>query len=150
MEGFSGPVLASHQNCRALVPGRRQFSDDQIRRIIERGGILGVACDAWMLLPDWQKASATSMGTPREQATLDRLVDQIDHVCQLADNRRHVAIGSDLDGRFGSNQTPFGLDSIADLQKLDGLLESCGHAEADRDAIFHANWLNFLQRHLPA
>ena len=53
LDCFSGPVLASHNNCRALVPHQRQFSDDQIRRLIERGAVIGAALDAWMLAPGW-------------------------------------------------------------------------------------------------
>lgn len=58
LEIFPGPVLASHNNCRALVPGDRQFSDDQLRAIIERGGVIGVALDAWMLYPGWITGSS--------------------------------------------------------------------------------------------
>lgn len=53
---FSGPVLASHQNCRALVPGERQFPDGILRRIIDRDGVIGASMDTWMLYPpgrDW-------------------------------------------------------------------------------------------------
>ena len=49
MNIFSGSVWASHQNCRTLVPGERQFSDKQLKCIIERGGIIGGALDTWML-----------------------------------------------------------------------------------------------------
>ena len=49
---YSGPVLASHDDCRALVPGYRQFTDDQIRRLLARDAVIGAACDSWMLLPD--------------------------------------------------------------------------------------------------
>ena len=37
LDAFAGPVLSSHQNCRALVPDERQMPDDLLRRIIERG-----------------------------------------------------------------------------------------------------------------
>src|SRR3954447_9822824 len=53
LEYFDGPVLASHHNCRALVPGDRQLSDDQIKQIVARGGVIGAALDAWMLYPNW-------------------------------------------------------------------------------------------------
>lgn len=145
LDAFSGPVLASHNNCRTLVPEQRQFSDEQIRLLIGRGAVIGVALDAWMLYPGWVRHQ-----TSREVVGLEALVDHIDHICQLAGNDRHVAIGSDLDGGFGTEQTPRGVDRISDLQKLDGLMAARGYPDAGIDAVFHGNWLRFFREHLPA
>jgi len=145
MDCYDGPVLASHNNCRSLVPGQRQFTDEQLRRIIDRDGVIGVACDAWMLSPDWIAGQ-----TSREVVSIDALADHIDHICQLAGGCRHVAIGSDLDGGFGTEQCPLGLESIADLAKLDELLAKRGYDGDQVDAIFHGNWLRFLLKHLPS
>src|SRR5215213_4721901 len=41
LDRFQGPVLASHSNCRALVPGDRQLDDAMIQRMIERDGVIG-------------------------------------------------------------------------------------------------------------
>ena len=49
MDLFAGPVVATHQNCRALVPGERQFPDELLNRVIERGGVIGTSLDAFML-----------------------------------------------------------------------------------------------------
>ena len=143
LDGFGGAVMASHNNCRALVPGDRQFSDQQIKLLIQRGAVIGVACDAWMLHPNWEIGK-----TPREVVRLDAVVDHLDHICQLAGNCRHAAIGSDLDGGYGTEQTPLGLDSIADLQALGEMLSRRGYGDADIDAIFHGNWLTFFLKHL--
>jgi membrane dipeptidase len=107
LDRFGGPVLASHNNCRALVPNGRQFSDEQIRLLIGRGAVIGAALDAWMLAPGWIIGR-----TSRAIVHLDAVADHIDHVCQLAGNCRHAAIGSDLDGGFGTEQVPAGLDRI--------------------------------------
>lgn len=144
MDCFAGPVCASHQACRAVVPGQRQFSDQQIRILIERGGVLGVPCDAWMLYPNWVRGK-----TSRDVVAIDVLVDHIDHICQLSGNCRHVSIGSDLDGGFGTEQTPRGLDSIADLRKLETSLEQRGYAQPDIDLVMGENWLRFFCEHLP-
>jgi membrane dipeptidase len=136
---WRGPLLASHNNCRALVPGDRQFDDDQIKLIIERGGVIGAAFDAWMLAPDWTLALE-----PRVR--LDAVIDHIDRVCQIAGNARHAAIGSDLDGGYGTEQCPEGLDTIADLQKIPPLLRQRGYPEADVEAIMHGNWLRLFER----
>lgn len=143
LELFEGPVLASHNNCRALVPGDRQFSDDQIRALVARDAVIGVAFDAWMLLPDWVEGT-----TPHEAVTLENVVDHIDHICQVAGNARHAAIGSDLDGGFGTEQSPHGLDTIADLQSIPALLVARGYAEAGIEAVMNGNWLRTFQNAL--
>jgi len=148
LDSFDGPVLASHQNCRALVPGARQFSDDQIARTIARGGIVGAACDAWMLSPQWPSQVSGAPKPPRQSVPIDAVADQIDHVCQLAGNARHAAIGSDLDGGFGTEQTPGGLDSIADLQRLDDILTRRGFAPDDVENVLSGNWVRFFEQHL--
>jgi membrane dipeptidase len=141
---FSGPVLASHNNCRALVPHQRQFSDEQINRLIDRGAVIGAALDAWMLAPGWIRGE-----TSRGVVSVEALADHIDHICQLAGNARHAAIGSDLDGGFGTEQTPTGLDRISDLQKLNTILASRGYSSDAIDDVFHGNWLRFFRHHLP-
>lgn len=141
LEVFQGPVWASHSNCRALVNHVRQFSDEQIRALITRGGVIGTALDAWMLVPGWEKGKTT----PGEAGVrLEHVVDHIDHICQLAGNARHVGIGSDLDGGFGRDQCPADLASIADLQNLDGLLRQRGFAAEDVEGILAGNFLRFL------
>lgn len=140
MDLFKGPVLASHHNCRVLVPGDRQLTDDQIRCLIERDAVIGAALDDWMLYPGWTRGV-----TSNSVVTLENVVDHMDHICQLAGNTRHIAIGSDLDGGFGTEQSPSDLDTIADLQKLPGLLSKRGYGEADISGVMHGNWLRFFQ-----
>ena len=144
LEVFGGPVIASHQNCRALVPGCRQFSDEQLELLIERDAVIGAAFDNWMIVPNWKTGE-----TPRAQATLAKLADQVDHICQLAGTHRHAAIGTDLDGGFGSEQSPAELETIADVQKFAAVLERRGYSPAAIDDIFHGNWLRFFRQHLP-
>lgn len=140
LERYDGPVQCSHQNCRALVPGSRQMDDAQLRAVIERGGVIGAALDAWMLVPGWVKDV-----TENSCCSLEHVARQIDHVCQLAGSSRHAAIGSDLDGGFGQEQSPHDLDSIADLQKLAGLLRARGYATGDVAAIFHGNLMRLFR-----
>ncbi len=142
LDRFRGPVWASHSNCRALVPHHRQFSDDQIRELIGRGAVIGIAFDAWMLVPDWVRGLSTPHGTG---LTLERIVDHMDHICQLAGNARHVAIGSDLDGAFGTEQTPADVDTIADLAQLPGLLRRRGFSDDDTRLLAHGNVVRFLR-----
>lgn len=145
MGRFGGAVLASHSNCRALVPGDRQFTDEQLRQLIARDAVIGAAFDAWMLQPGWIKGVTTN-----ERVTLRTVVDHIDHVCQLAGDARHAAIGTDLDGGYGTEQSPCDLDTIADLQGIPALLRERGYTEEDVEGIMYGNWVRLLRRALPA
>ncbi len=140
LDRFGGPVIASHHNCRTLVPNQRQLADDQIRAIQARDGVIGMGFDAWMLKPGWVRGVSTNDGLK-----LAAVVDHIDHICQLTGSTRHVGIGSDLDGGYGREQTPCDLDTIADLQTLAPLLVTRGYSAADVEAIFHGNWLRLLR-----
>jgi membrane dipeptidase len=143
MDHFHGHVWASHNNCRSLVNHNRQFSDEQIKILIERDAVIGVALDAWMLVPNWVRGESTPQ---QMNCDLEKIVDHIDHICQLAGNVNHVAIGSDLDGAFGKEQCPYDLETIADLQKIQPLLKNRGYSAEDISKIMHGNWLKFLRR----
>lgn len=141
---YKGPVWASHHNCRALVDYQRQLTDEQIKILIERGSVIGGVLDAWMLKPGWIRGKNDPV---KDNITLELLIDHYDHICQLAGNSNHIAIGSDLDGMFGQEQSPHDMDTIADLQLLKDLLAKRGYTEDDTRKIFHGNWLNFLEKH---
>ena len=139
---YTGTVWASHSNCRALVENPRQFSDEQIKLLIERGAVLGSVYDAWMMIPDWVRGTSTPESTG---VKLEHIVNHIDHICQLAGNTHHVGIGSDLDGGFGREQSPLDLNTIADLQNLEGILSKRGYNEEDIAGIFSGNFLRLLR-----
>ncbi|MBN8717810.1 MAG: membrane dipeptidase [Sediminibacterium magnilacihabitans] len=139
---YKGPVWASHNNCRALVNHNRQFSDEMIKALVERKAIIGAALDAWMMVPGWVRGQSTPEGM---NCNMAKMIDHIDHICQIAGNTAHVAIGTDLDGAFGKEQCPYDLETIADLQKLPALLLQKGYNQTDIDNIMHNNWLQFLR-----
>jgi membrane dipeptidase len=141
LDHFNGRVWASHSNARTLVPHNRQFADDQIRELIDRGAIIGAAFDAWMLVPGWQRGTTTPESAG---VTLETVVNHIDHVCQIAGNARHCAIGSDLDGAFGREQCPSDIHTIADLTKLPDILARRGYSAEDVAGIMHGNVIRFL------
>jgi membrane dipeptidase len=142
MEIYKGPVWASHHNCRTFVKNQRQLTDDQIKILVDRGAVIGGVLDAWMLADGWIRG----VSLPRAMGVnLNRLIDHYDHICQIAGNADHIAIGSDLDGAFGTEQSPYDLNSIADLQKLPALLTLRGYSDADIQKILHGNWLRFLR-----
>jgi len=141
LDFYKGNVWASHSNCRALVSHNRQFSDDQLKVLIERKAVIGMPLDAWMMIPNWQRGTSTPehMGL-----SLSHMIDHIDHICQIAGNSLHVGLGTDLDGGFGKEQCPADLDTIADLQLLPQLLAQRGYAETDILNIMHDNFIRFL------
>jgi membrane dipeptidase len=139
---FKGPVWASHNNCRSIVNHNRQYSDEQLKALIERGAIIGAAMDAWMIVPGWVRKKSTPV---EMKCNLDALVNHIDHICQLAGNTKNICIGSDLDGGFGKEQCPYDIETIADLQKFPALLAARGYNNSDVEAFMYGNALKFLQ-----
>ena len=109
--------------------------------MIDRGGVIGAVLDAWMLVPGW----VHGVSKP-EEVTLSAVADHIDHVCQLAGNTQHAAIGSDIGG---TNHMPVDFRTTADLQQIGPLLAERGYTPDDLDNIFHRNWLEFYRRWLP-
>jgi len=144
LEIYDGPTIASHHNCAALVPGDRQLTDEQIRLLLQRDAIIGTAFDAWMLYPGWKRGE-----TSPQVLKIESAADHIDHICQIAGSVKHCAIGTDLDGGFGTEQTPCDLDTIKDVHRLEEILAARGYKPADIDAIFFNNWLNFFLKWLP-
>jgi membrane dipeptidase len=145
LDVFRGPVWASHNNCRALVAHNRQFSDEQIKVLVERGAVIGAPLDAWMMVPHWTRGTTTPQSAG---VTLNTMIDHMDHICQIAGNARHIGIGSDLDGAFGTEQTASDLDTIADLSRVPELLRARGYSDADITGVAHGNFVNFLRKNL--
>jgi membrane dipeptidase len=142
MDHFHGHVWASHNNCRTLVNHNRQFTDEQLNELINRGAVIGAPMDAWMIVPGWIRGKST----PEQMGcSLEKEIDHVDHICQLAGNTLHVGIGSDLDGGYGTEQSPYDVNTIADLSKIPSLLKKRGYSETDISNIMHGNWLRFLQ-----
>lgn len=138
---FQGPVLASHHNCRSIVPGDRQLTDEQIKALIERGAVIGASFDNWMIKPGW------TIGVSDPQTvSLEDLVNHTDHICQLAGNAKHCGMGTDLDGGFGKEQTPHDLETIADLGMVAEILDRRGYSAEDIDGIMYKNFVDFFRR----
>ena len=145
LDRYKGPVWASHNNCRTFVDHNRQFSDDMIKALIDRDAVIGVALDAWMMVPNWIRGTSTPKGTG---CNMKIMANNIDHICQIAGNTNHVAVGSDLDGAFGKEQCPYDLETIADIQKVFPILRNRGYAEDDIQKIANGNWLGFMRESL--
>ncbi len=140
LDRYPGPIAATHANPRAFVDSPRQLSDDLIRRLAERGGVAGVALYAGMLQAGWRH------GDPAPPLT--RVVEAIDYICQLTGTAEAAGLGSDLDGGFGREDAPQGLDTIADLKHLALLLAERGYDDAAIAAILAGNWLRVMRNTL--
>ncbi len=143
---YSGPIIASHANAAAIVPGydgNRLLQDDVIQGILERDGIIGVVPFCRFLSFEWKS------GDPRDSITLEMLAAHVDRICQMAGDALHVGIGSDFDGGFGMSAAPAGVDTIADLQKLGPVLAAKGYNDEQIAAVLGKNWLRHLQTNLP-
>ncbi len=143
LDRYDGPLLASHSNPRHFVPSDRHLSDDLIRAIAERDGVIGVVLFNRFLKRDWSPAER------KELVTLNHVVDVIDYVCQLVGDAAHVGLGSDFDGGLGREAVPAEIDTVADLSKIAGLLAERGFAPQHVSAIMGGNWIDLLRRILP-
>jgi membrane dipeptidase len=146
LDVYPGRIIASHANAKALLKGtmsNRFLSDRVIQGIIERGGTIGIVPFNPFLVNGWK------LGDGRWKVGLHHVVDQIDHISQIAGDARHVGIGSDFDGGFGLQKTPVEFDTIADLTKLIPYLADKGYTEGDIAAVMGQNWIEFLSQKLP-
>lgn len=133
-------IIASHSNCRALNGGdtiepfarrQRHLSDEQIREITRRGGVIGLNLFSLFLRPGCDDP---------QRASIDDCVAHIEHICSIAGNRRCVGLGSDMDGGFTALRLPQGIDGPRDYDKLAAALRDRGWSEQDITGFASANW----------
>jgi membrane dipeptidase len=141
---FEGTVIASHSNVRSLVPTDRQLTDEMIKALIARDGVIGTVFFNEFLRHGWREA-----GAAKDTVTLRTIVDEMRYVCDLAGDSRHVGIGTDFDGGFGAESIPKEIDTIADLELLAEALSAADFQDEDVTNILGANWLRVLRRALP-
>jgi membrane dipeptidase len=139
LEVFPGTLICSHAVPRHFCDTDRHLSDRMLRALADRDGVMGVTLYNPFLSPRW------SPRDPRSRVPLALAADVIDYVCQLTGSARHVGIGSDLDGGFGAEFAPDGIDTIADVGRIADLLRGRGYAEADIVAVMGGNFLRQLR-----
>lgn len=143
IDRYDGAILASHVTVRSLMKGRhgeRLLTDQTIRKIAEKDGVIGIMPYNYFLDPEWTKSSR------RDTVTLNHYINHIDTICQLTGSADHVAIGSDFDGTIGYPEVPLELNTIADLNKLDGFLVQRGYSSDQIGQILGKNWLRIINR----
>ena len=147
LERYPGPLYSSHSNCRALCDTQRQMTDDMMKAIARRGGVLGVVLANPMIRADLIEGPVWR--PTRHAVTWEHLADHIDHICQLVGDSNHVAIGSDADGGFGAESCPHGFDRYRDLASLQDVLQGRGYDDDAVASIFGRTWLEFYRTVLP-
>ncbi len=135
------PVIASHSNCRALALGhsQRNLPDDLIRAIGERGGVIGLNLFSLFLSPQGEK----------RRATIEETISHVERIVELTGRNDVVALGSDMDGGFGADRLPEGINSPRDLPRLTEALQARGWSEDQVKGFQFENWMRFLRQSLP-
>lgn len=144
LDAYHGPVIASHSNCRTYVPTDRHLSDEMIHALVKRDGVIGIVLENAFLQEGWKEA-----GKVKSQVTLTDVVRHVQHICRLAGDTLHVAIGSDFDGGFGAESIPAELDHVKDLHKLENALLAANFSAEDVKNIMNGNWSRTLRRAFP-
>lgn len=138
------PVMASHSNCRSLVDptgaNERHLTDDAIREIGRRGGVVGVNLVSNFLDP-------TATREPPKRARFETIIQHIERVAELMGRRDGVGLGSDMDGGFSAEFLPEGVNGPADLHKITEALGARGWTETELAGFRFNNWARFLAAH---
>lgn len=136
-----GRIMASHSNCRAIIPTDRQLSDEMIKAVASRDGIIGINFYDRFLVP------APDYG--KRRATLADLTRHMKHMCDVIGDADHVGIGTDMDGGLGREQIPQEIETSADLPRLADALSSAGFPDPAVRGIMGENWVKFFASALP-
>ena len=136
-----GKLIASHSNCRSIVPTDRQLSDEMIRAIAGRGGVIGINFFDKFLIPPAEYG--------KRRARLADVVTHMRHMCDVIGDADHVGIGTDMDGGLGRDQIPTEIETSADLPRLADALSDEGFPDQAIRGIMGGNWLRFFTAALP-
>ncbi|MGH7562975.1 MAG: dipeptidase [Gemmatimonadota bacterium] len=123
------PPVVSHSATEARGRHPRNISDDQLRGLAEKGGLVGINFFPRYLAPDTGSCDWRT------------IVDHLDRAVQVA-GPRHVALGSDLDG---VPSLPEGFRGAQDFPLIAGELEQRGYERDELEAILGGNWLRVLE-----
>jgi membrane dipeptidase len=138
MEIGRGVKVASHSNCRALLPGakhpERHLSDGQIRAIANGGGIVGINFYSNFLV-----AAAEA-----RRAAVSDILRHLRHMEDVAGRRDFLALGSDMDGGFARDKNPADVDGPEKLHRLAEALSAAGWSDAEIEKFAWGNWARVL------
>jgi len=141
LDRATGPVLASHSNSRAICRGHseRNLPDGLILAIAERHGLIGLNLFSLFLADEGDK----------RRATIDETIAHVEHIVEVSGRHDLIALGSDMDGGFGSDRLPEGINRPGDLPLLLQALSDRGWTDDQLAGFRFNNWMRFLKRSLP-
>ena len=141
MEGVESDmphVVCTHTTPRELNGRDRMPNGEMLAALAKRGGIVGLGLGNIFLDKAWLDSDAEKQPVP-----LRRVGEVFELMAEHA-GWDHVGIGSDLDGGIGVDESPEGLDTIADIGKISDVIPE--HARA---GVLGGNWLRFFGEALP-
>jgi membrane dipeptidase len=146
LETSRAPVIASHSSCRALSPIARNLSDEMIRALARRGGVIHINFGCEFVSAEAAAASpfftpSVKERKPVPRAGLEHVVAHIDHVVRLA-GVDAVGIGSDFDG---IECTPAGLDDVSRFPNLTRALVERRYTAEEIRKIYGGNLLRVMR-----
>jgi len=154
------PFIASHSNCRALCPSPRNLTDAMIRKIADRGGVVGINLSSAFLDPEFydktQSLRKTFMSSEEKEAfrekvrelprpEADWIVRHIKHAINVG-GEDCIGLGGDLDG---ISSMPRGFETIADYAKIPDLLLQAGLKPRQVEKLCFRNFLRVFREVLP-
>ena len=123
------PIIASHSNCRTLCDTPRNLTDEQLKALAEKGGVVGVNF-------------APNFLTKSKSATVDDVVRHINHIVEVT-GVEHVGLGTDYDG-IGS--TPIDLEDVSKLPRLTAKLIEHGYSDEEIRKILGENFIRVMKQ----
>jgi membrane dipeptidase len=141
LDVWDGSFVYSHGIPRHFMAAQRALSDEQIKALAAREGVMGIG----LYNGFYQLHRNNTI-----RVTITDVVNAIDYVCQLLGSSDYVAIGADFDGGFGAEAAPVGFNTVADLQRLPPALQAKGYNSRQIDLIMHGNWLRLFRQSLPS
>jgi len=146
LEVSEEPVIASHSNCRALCGHKRNLTDEMIKALVEKGGVIGVNYVPFFLTDiDFAKLRGGDEEERKKAGavTVETVVDHIDHMVEVVGNADHIGLGSDYDG---VPMIAKGLDDASKLPNLTKALVARGYSDQEIKGILGGNFLRMIKK----
>jgi len=142
LETSKAPLVASHSSLRSISGHPRNMTDDMIRALGGKGGVIMINYSRSFLSDELYQAGLKNV-PPAERPTVswEKIVEHIDHAAKLV-GATHVGLGSDFDG----TTVPDGMDDVSMLPKITAALLDKGYSEQDVKNILGENILRLLER----
>jgi membrane dipeptidase len=141
LETSSAPIIASHSSCRAISNEPRNMTDDMIKALAKKDGVIQINFNCAFLSQKVSDAEKAKQNPPI-RATLADVVANIDHVKQIA-GIDAVGLGTDFDG---IECTPEGLDNVSKFPNLTRALLEKGYTPAEIRKIYGGNILRVMRQ----